>query len=379
MAEMRLQQESNARSAPCVAGDGTSPCSRGLADAPRAQVLGVCDPEEKRFRTAAEAPRSKEGSGAGPSAPREPFQVLFNDCFSILLKGNHMTRVFMGALSALALLTAATQSEAAIGVTYHYASGSVPAGGTKSYTRAYCNTGEVLVGGGWYGTDPNLFVYRSRPQGDPCTGWAVGARNYDTNYSHDVYAFAVCATGVSQGQGAHSHPVTQDVVVSAGGNGKWGGNPGCSGISGSSLSAGGFSSSVNTTAIYPISSHPVGTYVNNWETYFYNPGNATHSFTAYAVCVQNLGVNFDTTIDKGERATIPPDGSYPAATETCGSGSGYGYRTSGGFSTDLGSLLAPGWVYGSQPVSQNQWYVYFHNGDHSRYANVFAYTRCFHN
>ncbi|MBN1610457.1 MAG: hypothetical protein JW940_27760, partial [Polyangiaceae bacterium] len=102
-----------------------------------------------------------------------------------------MTRVFPCALCALALSVAASHAKA-VGIETIYKTVTIAPGSVRTAIDADCTAG-VVVGGSWYSNgDSDMFVYRSRRDGN---GWRIGARNTDPNNSISATSIAYCATG----------------------------------------------------------------------------------------------------------------------------------------------------------------------------------------
>jgi hypothetical protein len=277
-----------------------------------------------------------------------------------------MTRMLAGALSALALLTAATQAQA-ITVTPAY-SYVVVGPGQPAIAQASCPKGTVLLGGGW-NTNPSegryLNVWVNRPISTYI--WRVMAVNSHPSATLSIVAYAMCASGVS---GLSSYSYSTSVWVPSGGGMTgtlycpWGGVP----------TGGGFDSNYPYARdLVPYASYP--DYSNNWIAGEYASSFGDKSFTAFVTCAVNLPGSVYTVFGSQTRI-YPPYGSV-STTSTCYNGD---VALGGGFFNTVVPLSEMQYVRptGSMLYGRSQWVTTAFNDTRYNYGYVTAFVRCVH-
>ncbi len=269
-----------------------------------------------------------------------------------------MTRMFVGALSAVTLFTAATQAEASLSLTYAYDYEVIDPQGTM-WIQAACPIGTVLLSGGWdtsTGNAPYLFVWVSRPVNN---SWRVMAKNFHPSALIAVQGYAVCASGVS---GLNSYVYSQ--VGTA---------PGSGGVllicpSGGVPTGGGFDSNYpDPNQLFPKDTHPGTT---QWFTQEVNPQSGNKTYTAYINCARNLP-GYVTPRTSG--VMIEPN-SWATVSASCYTGE---LAVGGGFEvSSLGGSDSLMRTFSNAPMDASNWSAGAYST--SYWGAVNAYAQCLH-
>jgi hypothetical protein len=142
--------------------------------------------------------------------------------------------------------------------------------GTTGNGSVACNSGEVVVGGGYANPDSSIEIYNFTAMGNGWGGYAV-----NPSAAPDIVTFyAECLTSPGNPQVNFTSPATTSINGGASG----GTQVSCPG--GSLLSGGGFVDDENAL-VYNSSPNSRST----WETYLKNQGTASTALNVYAMCL----------------------------------------------------------------------------------------------